>query len=176
VARRLQAEGLGTLLLDLLTEPEERADQRTGHLRFDIGLLASRLVTATDWARQQSETADLPLGYFGASTGAAAALVAAAQRPEAVRAVVSRGGRPDLAEGALADVKAPTLLLVGGADPEVLQLNRETLYFLGCQKEIEVIAGASHLFEEPGTLDQVAVSAVRWFVRHLRPRALEARA
>lgn len=176
VAGELQREGLATLLFDLLTEAEERVDARTAHLRFDIALLGSRLVAATDWVRAQSETAGLPIGYFGASTGAAAALVAAAERPEAVHAVVSRGGRPDLAETALDSVRAPTLLLVGGSDPEVLQLNREALYFLSCEKLLEVVPGATHLFEEPGTLEHVALAAARWFARHLGARALQATA
>lgn len=176
VASELQQEGLATLLLDLLTEEEERVDARTAHLRFDIELLGSRLVAATDWARTQNETSRLSIGYFGASTGAAAALVAAAERPEVVHAVVSRGGRPDLAEPVLDRVKAPTLLLVGGADPEVLQLNRESLYFLSCEKLLEVVPGATHLFEEPGTLEHVALAAARWFVRHLGARELEATA
>jgi putative phosphoribosyl transferase len=167
VASELQSKGLGTLLLDLLTEDEERLDAPTAHLRFDIPLLASRLLAATDWVCEQSETSHLSLGYFGASTGAAAALMAAAARPAIVRAIVSRGGRPDLAEEALGDVRAPTLLLVGGDDPQVLQLNRESLYLLGCVKELEVVRGATHLFEEPGTLEQVAHSAAAWFVGHL---------
>jgi putative phosphoribosyl transferase len=173
VAEVLHDEGLATLLLDLLTAPEEEIDARTAQLRFDIELLASRLGVATDWVRAQVEARSLALGYFGASTGAAAALVAAAERPDVVRAVVSRGGRPDLAEAWLGDVRAPTLLLVGGADPEVLQLNREALYLLGCQKLIEVVPGATHLFEEPGALEQVARSAARWFARHLASGALE---
>jgi putative phosphoribosyl transferase len=176
VAAELQRDGLATLLLDLLTEEEERIDARTTHLRFDIPLLASRLVAATDWTRKQPETEPLVIGYFGASTGAAAALVAAATRPDVVRAVVSRGGRPDLAAGSLSDVRAPTLLIVGGADPEVLQLNRESLYFLGCAKLLTVVSGATHLFEEPDTLEQVARAAAQWFTRHLTVRALEATA
>ncbi|HSO38660.1 MAG TPA: phosphoribosyltransferase family protein [Labilithrix sp.] len=173
VAAALQRAGLATLLLDLLTEEEERVEARTAHLRFDIALLASRLVTATDWVCKQVDTKPLAIGYFGASTGAAAALVAAAARSEVVHAVVSRGGRPDLAEPSLGDVHAPTLLLVGGADPEVLQLNREALYFLGCVKLIEVVPDATHLFEEPGALEQVSRSAARWFVHHLGGRAVQ---
>jgi len=176
VAGELHRAGLGTLLLDLLTEQEEAVDSRTGHLRFDIDLLASRLGVATEWAHAQRETSALALGYFGASTGAAAALVAAAERPELVRAVVSRGGRPDLAGASLERVRAPTLLLVGGADRMVLELNREALTQLGCEKLIEVVPGATHLFEEPGALDQVARSAARWFTRHLGSRSLEATA
>ncbi|CAN5874106.1 phosphoribosyltransferase family protein [soil metagenome] len=173
VAAALQRAGLATLLLDLLTEEEERVEPRTAHLRFDIPLLASRLVTATDWVCAQVDTRRLALGYFGASTGAAAALVAAAARSEVVHAVVSRGGRPDLAEPSLGDGHAPTLLLVGGADPEVLQLNREALYFLGCVKLIEVVPDATHLFEEPGAREQVARSAARWFAHHLGGRAVQ---
>jgi putative phosphoribosyl transferase len=173
VARSLEDEGLATLLFDLLTEEEERIDQRTARLRFDIGLLAARLVAATDWAHLDPQTSALDIGYFGASTGAAAALVAAAERPRLVHAVVSRGGRPDLAEGALARVEAPTLLIVGGADPDVLQLNRESLYFLRGEKRLEIVAGATHLFEEPGALELVARSAARWFRDHLGRRALE---
>jgi putative phosphoribosyl transferase len=176
VAAELQREGLGTLLLDLLTMEEEAVDARTAHLRFDIALLASRLSVATDLVHAQAHLEGLPLGYFGASTGAAAALVAAAARPDLIHAIVSRGGRPDLAEASLGDVKAPTLLLVGGDDPEVLQLNRETLYFLACEKLLEVVPGATHLFEEPGTLEQVARSAGQWFGRHLGGRALRATA
>jgi len=176
VAAILHAEGIATLLFDLLTEEEEAIDARTAHLRFDIPLLAARLVAATDWAHQNPDTRPLDLGYFGASTGAAAALVAAAERPDLVHAVVSRGGRPDLAEPALGDVKAPTLLLVGGLDADVLTLNRETLYFLGCEKLLEVVPGATHLFEEPGTLDRAAHAAARWFRDHLGSRAQQATA
>jgi putative phosphoribosyl transferase len=176
VAAALQREGLGTLLLDLLTPDEERIDAQTAHLRFDVDLLAARLVVATDWARATAETGALPIGYFGASTGAAAALVAAAARRDVVRAVVSRGGRPDLAEEQLPYVSAPTLLVVGGDDTEVLELNRHALRLLGCEKKLEVVAGATHLFEEPGTLDEVARLAASWFVRHLAGHALEATA
>ncbi|HVH41576.1 MAG TPA: phosphoribosyltransferase family protein [Labilithrix sp.] len=176
VAGVLDRAGLATLLFDLLTEEEEVVDARTGHLRFDIPLLASRLVTATDWAHRLPETKALDMGYFGASTGAAAALVAAAQRPELIHAIVSRGGRPDLAESVLGEVKAPTLLLVGGLDGEVLTLNRETLYFLACEKLLEIIPGATHLFEEPGTLEQAAQSATRWFTEHLGLATLQSTA
>lgn len=172
VARSLQGEGLATLLFDLLTDEEERIDEGTGHLRFDIELLASRLVTATDWALAEPQTRALDIGYFGASTGAAAALVAAAERPRAVRAVVCRGARPDLAETSLGLVAAPTLLIVGGADPEVLQINRESLYFLWCDKRLDVISGATHSFEEPGALEAVAHSAALWFCGHLGEQAL----
>lgn len=176
VARVLQEAGLATLLFDLLTEEEEESDARTAHLRFDVSLLASRLGAATDWARKDKETRGLELGYFGASTGAAAALIAAAERPGVVRAIVSRGGRPDLAEESLPRVEAPTLLLVGGLDGEVLTLNRETLYFLGCEKLLEIVPDATHLFEEPGALDRVARSAAKWFSSHLGVRALESTA
>jgi len=172
VATELQRHGLATLLIDLLTSYEAE----TKDLRFDIELLASRLVTATDWARGERETKELPIGYFGASTGAAAALVAAATRPE-VAAVVSRGGRPDLAGEWIADVRAPTLLLVGGADVQVLELNRGALSMLKCEKQLEVVPGATHLFEEEGALEKVAASAARWFERYLgKKRALEATA
>lgn len=167
VARVLQDVGLATLLIDLLTAGEEDVDARTRRLRFDIGLLADRLVGAADWLGQQAETAGLAIGLFGASTGAGAALVAAAERPEAVRAVVSRGGRPDLAGAALAQVQAPTLLIVGGQDAPVLDLNREALAALRCEKKLEVVPGATHLFEEPGALDAVAKLARDWFVRYL---------
>ena len=167
VARVLQDVGLATLLIDLLTAGEEDVDARTHRLRFDIGLLADRLVGAADWLGQQAETAGLAIGLFGASTGAGAALVAAAERPEAVRAVVSRGGRPDLAGAALAQVQAPTLLIVGGQDAPVLDLNREALAALRCEKKLEVVPGATHLFEEPGALDAVAKLARDWFVRYL---------
>jgi putative phosphoribosyl transferase len=167
VARVLEDGGLATLLVDLLTGEEEEIDAWSGRLRFDIGLLAARLIGATDWLTQQPAAQPLHLGYFGASTGAAAALVAAAERPEVVAAVVSRGGRPDLAGAALARVRAPTLLIVGGNDPEVLDRNRATLDELSGEKQLVVVPGASHLFEEPGTLDEVARLARAWFERHL---------
>ena len=167
VAGVLQEARLATLLLDLLTPEEERVDAVTAHLRFDIELLAVRLVAATDWLRAGAETARLPLGYFGASTGAAAALMAAAARPDDVRAVVSRGGRPDLAGRALDHVRAPTLLIVGGYDTPVIDLNRDALARLRCVKEMEIVPRATHLFEEPGALERVAESARRWFERHL---------
>jgi len=167
VAGELRRAGVATLLLDLLTEDEEEIDARTRHLRFDISLLASRLVIATDWAHAESESSALDIGYFGASTGAAAALVAAAERPALVHAVVSRGGRPDLAEESLEQVRAPTLLIVGGDDVEVFGLNRQALDRLVCEKRLEVVPGATHLFEEPGTLEEVARSAAHWFARHL---------
>jgi len=163
VAQTLQARGFATLLLDLLEERE--ADDR--RKVFDIDLLADRLLGAATWLRREPATADLPIGYFGASTGAGAALQAAARMPEAVAAVVSRGGRPDLAAPFLARVTAPTLLIVGGDDVEVLELNRDALDRLQCEKNLAVIPGATHLFEEPGTLDQVAAYAAEWFKRFL---------
>jgi putative phosphoribosyl transferase len=167
VARRLNGAGLATLLADLLTTEEEMLDAQGALLRFDIGLLGSRLIGATDWLRERPDTRHLPIGYFGASTGAAAALVAAAERPDAVRAVVSRGGRPDLAGSALALVKAPALLIVGGNDPDVLELNRRALAELRIDRRLDIVPGASHLFEEPGALDEVARLAREWFERHL---------
>jgi putative phosphoribosyl transferase len=167
VAGELQRQGLATLLLDLLSQEEEVIDSLTGHLRFDIGLLASRLVAATEWARKDEDTKDLDVGYFGASTGAAAALIGAAERPELVHAVVSRGGRPDLAEDSLPKVKAPTLLIIGAADREVVRLNRDAFEELRCEKEIEIVPHATHLFPEPGALERVAELAGAWFTRHL---------
>jgi len=171
VAESLNARGLGTLLVDLLTEDEEAAERQTGHLRFDVELLAERLEGAMGRLADEPETAALPLGLFGASTGAAAALVAAARRPDRVGAVVSRGGRPDLAGEALRQVTAPTLLIVGGLDAPVLELNRQALAALGEQADLEVVPGASHLFGEPGTLEQVAELAGEWFERHLGVQA-----
>jgi len=162
VADTLHVGGVGTLLMDLLTEDEEQVDLRTRELRFDIALLGERVVGAVDWAAGYG-----PLGTFGASTGAAAALVAAAERPELVRAVVSRGGRPDLAGEALRRVQAPTLLIVGGNDPLVLDLNRQALGRLEAETRLEVVPGASHLFEEAGTLGRVAELASDWFVEWL---------
>ncbi|MDR7554596.1 MAG: dienelactone hydrolase family protein [Armatimonadota bacterium] len=167
VARVLQQAGLGTLLFDLLTAAEEAEDVRTARLRFDIPLLARRLLAATAWARADPRTRHLPIGYFGASTGAAAALVAAAQRPEDVAAIVSRGGRPDLAADVLDRVRAPTLLIVGGRDLAVLELNRQALAALQAESELAIVPGAGHLFEEPGALDEVARLAAGWFRRHL---------
>jgi putative phosphoribosyl transferase len=167
VAQLLRRLGLATLLFDLLTEDEEREDATTAHLRFDIAFLARRLRLATAWATGARELAGLPLGYFGASTGAAAALIAAAVERGRVRAVVSRGGRPDLADDALARVIAPTLLIVGSRDQEVLELNRLALRRLPGDKRLDVVAGATHLFEEPGTLDEVARLAGAWFTEHL---------
>ncbi len=167
VAGVLQQAGLGTLLLDLLTPEEEQVDARTGHLRFDIGLLARRLVGATNWLGEQQETRVLKVGYFGASTGGGAALVAAAERPEGIGAVVSRGGRPDLAGPALPRVTAPTLLIVGGLDAPVIALNKQAMQEMRAHTELAVVAGATHLFEEPGTLDQVARLARDWFLKYL---------
>jgi dienelactone hydrolase len=167
VAEELQHGGLATLLLDLLTMREEREDSMTGQLRFDIAFLATRLESATDWVRNEPETRALPVGYFGASTGAAAALVAAANRHECVHAVVSRGGRPDLAGHALGKVRAPTLLIVGGFDEPVIDLNRDALASLHVEKQLEIVPRAGHLFEEPGALTHVAQLARRWFERHL---------
>jgi dienelactone hydrolase len=167
VAAVLRQGGLATVLMDLLTRDEETVDARTAHLRFDIAFLARRLAAATDWVQTKAETAGLPLGYFGASTGAAAALVAAAERPKAVRAIVSRGGRPDLAGPALARVQAPTLLIVGSLDRPVIEMNREAMARLTAEATLEVVPGATHLFEEPGTLDEVARLARAWFERWL---------
>ncbi len=167
VARVLQRAGLATLLVDLLTPEEEEMDLRTGHLRFDIGLLAERLTGATDWLMENPDTSNLQIGYFGASTGAAAALVAAAERPEAVGAIVSRGGRPDLAGDALPLVKAPTLLIVGGNDVPVIGMNEEAFAQMHAEKELKIVPGATHLFEEPGALEEVARLAAGWFARHL---------
>lgn len=167
VAAVLRQVGLATLLFDLLTAAEEREEMWTRHLRFDIGLLARRLVAATRQMMADPATAALPVGYFGASTGAAAALVAAAELPETIRAVVSRGGRPDLAGGALERVRAPVLLIVGGDDPLVLDLNRQAMTRLRAPHRLEVIPGATHLFEEPGALERVAELARDWFLEHL---------
>jgi putative phosphoribosyl transferase len=167
VARLLNDAKLATLLVDLLTPDEEAIDMRTGHLRFDIGLLAERLIDATDWLTELAETAPLRVGYFGASTGGGAALVAAAARPEAVGAVVSRGGRPDLAGPALERVRAPALLIVGGNDLAVIEMNRAALARIRAEKRLVIVPGATHLFEEPGALDEVARLAREWFLRHL---------
>lgn len=166
VAKVLQENGIGTLLFDLLTEEEEVIDESTAKLRFDINLLAGRLIEVTDWLPQYLESKDLKLGYFGASTGAAAALVAAAERPKFVRAVVSRGGRPDLAVEALPKVKAPTLLIVGGEDFEVVEMNRAALRQMKSEKTMIIIPGATHLFEEKGALEEVARLASDWFHSH----------
>jgi putative phosphoribosyl transferase len=172
VARALGEAGLATLLIELLTPHEEEADRESGHLRFNVGLLARRLAGATGWLRQNPDTRDLPVGYFGASTGAgAAALVAAAERPQEVGAVVSRGSRPDLAGDALPLVEAPTLLIVGGNDEPVIRTNEEALGRLRTEKRLEIVPGAGHLFEEPGTLEEVARLAAGWFTRYLAPDA-----
>jgi putative phosphoribosyl transferase len=170
VARELQQANLATLLFDLLTKEEEKIDAITAQLRFNIRLLADRLIGATDWLRRGEDTKKLNIGYFGASTGAAAALVAAAERADLVKAVVSRGGRPDLAGEALPNVKAPTLLIVGGNDRVVIDLNREALSQLKVDKELVIVPGATHLFEEPGTLEKVARLAAGWFQKYLGPK------
>ena len=168
VASSLRRAGMATLLLDLLTELEESEDTATARMRFDIGLLAERILGAADWLAREERTAELPLGCFGASTGAGAALAAAASRPERIAAVVSRGGRPDLAGPMLERVRAPTLLIVGGNDPFVLGLNQEALPRIGAQeKELQIVPGATHRFEEPGALEEVARLATDWFARHL---------
>ncbi len=167
VAGALQQGGLATLLLDLLTEAEEEVDGRTSRLRFDTELLAGRLQEAADWVRCGPATRDLPLGFFGASTGAAAALIAAAEIPDAVGAVVSRGGRPDLAGAGLRRVACPTLLIVGGEDSPVIDLNRKALAQMRCAKGLSIVPGATHLFEEPGALEEVSRLALNWFSRCL---------
>jgi putative phosphoribosyl transferase len=167
VARTLNNAGLGTLLFDLLTPEEEAIDARTAELRFNIKLLAERLVHATKWAKQQHQTRNLRIGYFGSSTGGGAALVAAAEGSQDVGAVVSRGGRPDLAGEALPRVKAPTLLIVGGDDDIVIELNEQARDRMRCEVKLEIVPGATHLFEEPGALDRVAQLASDWFVNHI---------
>jgi dienelactone hydrolase len=171
VARILNDAGLATLLFDLLTHEEEAIDMQTRELRFNIHLLAERLVHATKWAKQQPETRDLRIGYFGSSTGGAAALVAAVDIPQDVGAVVSRGGRPDLADEALPKVQAPTLLIVGGDDDIVIELNEQARDRMRCEVKLEIIPGATHLFEEPGTLEKVAQLASDWFVNHIGGRS-----
>jgi putative phosphoribosyl transferase len=167
VAKALQNHHLGTLLVDLLTSEEDRVDQFTREFRFNIDLLAERLIGVTDWLLKQDTGRTLSIGYFGASTGAAAALIAAADKFDQIAAVVSRGGRPDLAELTLSEVKAPTLLIVGGEDTIVIELNEQAYAKLTCQKKLEIVPGATHLFEEPGTLEQVAHLAAQWFVTYL---------
>ncbi len=169
VAGELQRSGLATVLADLLTPAEDQLDARTGRLRFDIGLLAHRVTALTDWLAEHRPTARLPAGLFGASTGAAAALVAAAERPGPVTAVVSRGGRPDLAGAYLRSVRQPTLLIIGELDTVVIELNRTAMQQLGGVARLEIVPGASHLFEEPGTLEHVARLARDWFVQYLEP-------
>ncbi len=167
VAQEMRRAGLATLLFDLLTADEEAVDVQTRQWRFDIPLLARRLAGATDWLGEQQQAARLRIGYFGASTGAAAALVAAAERREVVRAIVSRGGRPDLAGEALPLVQAPTLLIVGGLDYQVIELNRVAQARMRAETRLEIVPGATHLFEEPGTLDEVTQLAIGWFTRYL---------
>jgi putative phosphoribosyl transferase len=169
VAQVLQSKGIATLLFDLLTSKEEAIDQYNAELRFNIPFLAKRLAGATEWIRRRPDTRALKIGYFGASTGAAAALVAAAALPDAIAAVVSRGGRPDLAEEGLGSVRAPTLLIVGGDDAPVIAMNQDALAQLRCEKKLVIVPGATHLFEEPGTLEEVARLAAEWFAEHLTP-------
>ena len=169
VARALERRDLATLLIDLLTPEEERVDDDTAQYRFDVGMLASRLVTIVDWLGRRHETASLPIGLFGASTGGGAALMAAADRPREIAAVVSRGGRPDLAGVALAKVTTPTLLIVGGLDTPVIHMKRDAMNEMRGQVKLEIVPGATHLFEEPGTLERVAELAGNWFDRHLQP-------
>lgn len=168
VARKLQHSGLGTLLIDLLTLKEEKVDDYTMQLRFDIPLLAQRLAGATDWLTSNPDTWNLSFGYFGASTGAAAALVAAAKHPNAVKAVVSRGGRPDLARASLSQVRAPTLLIVGGNDIPVIEMNENARRQMRSECKIVIVPGATHLFEEQGALEQVAELATNWFAKYLK--------
>ena len=165
VARTIREAAVGTLLFDLLTREEEAIDLRTRHLRFDIGLLAERLVDATHWIK--ADRSQLNIGYFGSSTGGGAALVAAAELGQTIGAVVSRGGRPDLAGAALPRVESPTLLIVGGLDYPVIEMNQEAYALLRCEKELKIVRGATHLFEEPGTLEEVAHLAAGWFQKHL---------
>lgn len=168
VAGYLNEANIATLLFDLLTKEEDLIDSHTRQFRFDIGFLASRLAHVTKWCLQQAPLKPLPIGYFGSSTGGGAALVAAAKDTKSVRAVVSRGGRPDLAGDALTQVKAPTLLIVGGLDDVVIQMNETAMSQLSCVKKLEIVPGATHLFEEPGTLAEVARLAREWFVKHLK--------
>jgi len=170
VAEMLQQQGLATLLMDLLTEEEENIDIQTREYRFDIPLLAERLVGAIQWLTKNPKTKDVHVGCFGSSTGAAAALIAAATLPHDVHAVVSRGGRPDLAMEYLPKITAPTLLIVGGNDTEVIGMNTKALQKLQCEKKLEIVPGATHLFEEPGKLEDVAQLAAHWFVLHLRKK------
>ena len=167
VARVLNEAKLATLLFDLLTPEEEKIDEKTAELRFDIEFLASRLIDVTDWCLTQLVTHEFKIGYFGASTGGGAALVAAAKKPDVIKAVVSRGGRPDLAGDSLPLVKAPTLLIVGGNDEPVIKLNQTAMLKIQCEKKLEIIPGATHLFEEPGTLDRAAILAKNWFIEYL---------
>jgi dienelactone hydrolase len=175
VAEALDAAGLSTLLLDLLTREEDSIDQFTREFRFDIPRLGRRVVAAVDWALEQPDMRDLPIGYFGASTGAAAALIGAAERPEASAAVVSRGGRPDLAGDALPRVQAPTLLIVGGDDEPVIGMNEDAMRQMRAEVRLEIVPGATHLFEEPGALEEVSRLAIDWFRRHFDSRGVKAR-
>ncbi|MGD6811024.1 MAG: dienelactone hydrolase family protein [Candidatus Bathyarchaeia archaeon] len=168
VAKTFNDNGLATLLIDLLTSTEEEIDMSTAEYRFNIDLLAERLIAATEWLKLDPSTQNMSFGYFGASTGAAAALIAATKLPSDIKAVVSRGGRPDLAAEFLGHVRAPTLLLVGGDDPEVIELNQQALEAIATEKQLIIIPGATHLFEEPGKLDEVAEFSVDWFKRHLQ--------
>ena len=168
VAKVLNKAGIATLLIDLLTKQEEEEDLQTGQFRFDINLLAQRLIGATEWLRKNPRTKNLAFGYFGASTGAAAALIAAAKLPEHVKAVVSRGGRPDLALDYIPKVKAPTLFIVGGNDTVVIDLNKKAMQSFSAEKKLEIVPGASHLFEETGKLEEVAKLATSWFSKYLR--------
>jgi putative phosphoribosyl transferase len=172
VAGVLEGARFGTFLLDLLTRDEEAVDERTREYRFDIDLLGRRVVGATDWAQARADLRQLPVIYFGASTGAAAALIAAAARPGPVRAVISRGGRPDLADNALPKVQAPTLLIVGGDDEPVIEMNRDAMRQMTAPVELKIIPGATHLFEEPGSLEEVARLATEWCQRHVEPRSV----
>jgi putative phosphoribosyl transferase len=167
VSGLLNKRKIATLLIDLLTADEESVDEYTGQFRFDIDLLANRLTDSTKWLKKNPNTMKLSVGYFGASTGAAAALIAAAKSPEDISVVVSRGGRPDLAGKYLGKVKAPTLLIVGGADTEVLELNRQAFKQILAEKKLEIVTGATHLFEEPGKLQEAAEIAIDWFFKHL---------
>ena len=175
VAADLQNAGIATLLLDLLTQQEEQAEGISGRHRFDIGLLSSRLAVATAWVAEREELRSLSVGYFGASTGAAAAVVAAAMFPTAVSAIVCRGGRPDLAGPAIKIVTAPTLLIVGGLDTTVIAVNEKALAQMECTKKLEIVPGATHLFEEPGAMERVSNLAVHWFEKYLTPRARRVR-
>ncbi len=168
VARALEARHLATLLIDLLTPAEDAIDEHTRQYRFDMPRLADRLVRIVDWLRREPSTASLPIGLFGASTGGGAALMAAADRPREIAAVVSRGGRPDLAGDALPYVKAPTLLIVGGLDTLVIQMNRDAMRQMRGEVKLQIVPGATHLFEEPGALEQVAALAGDWFIHHVR--------
>jgi pimeloyl-ACP methyl ester carboxylesterase len=176
VARSLEDRGFATLLIDLLTPEEEAVDERTAQYRFDIPMLAERLVTIVDWLETRHETAPLPLALFGASTGAGAALIAAAERPDRVAAVVSRGGRPDLAGAALSRVRVPVLLMVGGFDVPVIEMNRDAMRAMHADVELQIVPGATHLFEEPGTLERVAELAGAWLTRHVAATPVRRRA